>query len=90
MFQLHGFTSRPVRYAIVATHAFRTALEELSVDEKIEQLAAKVAELQERLEAIDETSTDEQMAEPSGDSSQPKAKTKRGTTTRKPRAKSKK
>lgn len=81
MFQLHGFTSRPVRYAIVATHAFRSALEELSVDEKIEQLAAKVAELQERLEAIDETSTEEPA---------PKAKAKRRATTRKSSAKSKK
>ena len=87
MFQLR-IPSRPVRYAVVATHAFRTALEELSVDEKIEQLAEKVAELQERLEAIDERSTEEPVSD--ADAREPKAKTKRGTTTRKPRAKSKK
>lgn len=83
MFQLHGFTSRPVRYAIVAAHTFREALEELSVDEKIRQLADKVADLEAKLEALDDSIDETQIDEP-------KTKAKRGTATRKPRAKAKK
>ena len=67
MFQLR-MPSRPVRYAIVAAHTFREALEELSVDDKIEQLASKVADLEAKLEALDD-SIDETPVDP-----KPKAK----------------
>lgn len=79
MFQLR-IPSRPVRYAIVAAHTFREALEDISVDRastivdaKLDALIAKVSQLEERLEALDD-SIDETPA--------PKPKAKR-----KPRAK---
>lgn len=72
MFQLR-IPSRPVRYAIVAAHTFREALEDISVDAKLDALIAKVSQLEEKLEALDD-SIDETPA--------PKPKAKR-----KPRAK---
>ena len=86
MFQLR-IPSRPVRYAIVAAHTFREALEDISVDSlstivdsKLEALADKVAELEAKLEALDES-----IDETPRDQAETKTKAKR-----KPRAKSKK
>jgi len=82
MFQLR-IPSRPVRYAIVAAHTFREALEDISVDAKLDALIAKVSQLEEKLEALDD-SIDE--------TPKPKAKAKQrgkasSTAVRKPRAK---
>jgi peptidoglycan hydrolase CwlO-like protein len=57
----------------VAAHTFREALEDISVDSKLDALIAKVSQLEEKLEALDD-SIDE--------TPKPKAKDKR-----KPRAK---
>ena len=66
MFPYLRIPSRPIRYAVIATHAFRSALDDVDVDltkveqgiaDKLEALSAKVDALQSRLEALDETST---------------------------------
>jgi len=98
--------ARLVRYAIVAAHTFREALEDVSLDDKINALADKVAELQERLESLDDShipkeleAIDERSIEQP--ESEPKAKAKQSagkqtsakhgrTATRKPSAKTKK
>ena len=89
MFPYLRIPSRPIRYAVIATHAFREALDDVEVDlskveqgiaDKLEALSAKVDELQAKLEALDETSTDAPAPEP-------KAKTKRRTATNKSGAK---
>ena len=86
MFPYLRIPSRPIRYAVIATHAFRSALDDVEVDltkveqgiaDKLEALSAKVDALQARLEALDETSTTDA----------PKPKAKRRTTTRKPSTK---
>ena len=67
MFPYLRIPSRPIRYAVIATHAFRSALDDVDVDltkieqgiaDKLEALSAKVDALQAKLEALDETSTD--------------------------------
>ena len=83
MFPYLRIPSRPIRYAIIAAHTAREALDNIDVDlTKVEQsiadqvaaLTTKVDALQASLEALDE-SIDESAPKP-------KAKTKR-----KPRAK---
>ena len=83
MFPYLRIPSRPIRYAIIAAHTAREALDNIDVDlTKVEQsiadqvaaLSTKVDALQERLEAMDES-----IQEPA-----PKAKPK---AKRKPRAK---
>jgi outer membrane murein-binding lipoprotein Lpp len=80
MFPYIRIPSRPIRYAIIAAHTAREALDSINVDltsveqtlaDQVESLSAKVDALQARLEAMDD-SIDE--------TPKPKAK-------RKPRAK---
>lgn len=97
MFQLR-IPSRPVRYAIVAAHTLRDALDDWAADKRgyikhvrIARLADKVALLKERLEALDDDIDDTPNDTPQ-DTPQDKEKdAKHGrATTRKPRAKAKK
>ena len=76
--------SRPVRYALIATHAFRDAIADVDVDftkaeqaiaDRLDALTTKVDALMEKLAAYEEANDDTPEDEP-------KAKTK-------PRAKSK-
>ena len=76
--------SRPVRYALIATHAFRDAISDVEVDftkaeqaiaDRLDALTTKVDALMEKLAAYEEANDDTPEDEP-------KAKTK-------PRAKSK-
>lgn len=85
MFPYLRIPSRPIRYAIIAAHTAREALDSIDVDltkveqtlaDQVEALSAKVDALQARLEAMDEA-IDEAPVEP-----KPKAKRKA-----KPRAK---
>jgi hypothetical protein len=78
MFPYIRIPSRPIRYAIIAAHTAREALDNINVDltsveqslaDKVEALTTKVDELQARLEAYDE-SIDEVPA------TKPKAKRK--------------
>ena len=78
--------SRPVRYAMVLTHTLRSALDDINVDltgveqsiaDKVEAMSSKIAELEERLAAYEDTIN--------GPSEEPKAKAKAKA---KPRAKS--
>jgi len=77
--------SRPVRYAMLVTHTLRSALDDINVDltgversiaDKVEAMSAKIAELEERLAAYEDTIN--------GPDQEPKAKAKT-----RPRAKSK-
>ena len=81
----YRYTSRPARYGAVLAHTLREALDNVTVDlsgveetlaDQVAALSAKVDEIQQRLEAYDE-SVDETPVEPKA---KPKAK-------RKPRAK---
>ena len=54
--------SRPIRYAVIATHAFRDAIDDVEVDftkaeqaiaDKLEALSTKLDELMTRLESYD-------------------------------------
>ena len=91
--------SRPVRYAIIATHAMRDALDNYEVDftraeqalaDKVDALTTKVDALLERLQAYEEETIDGQEQEPDATN----AKAKKGTAgrgaTRKGRTASKK
>ena len=78
--------SRPVRYALIATHAVRDAISDVEVDftkaeraiaDRLDALTTKVDALMEKLAAYEEATED-------GPSEEPKAKAKT-----KPRAKSK-
>ena len=78
--------SRPVRYAMVLTHTLRSALDDINVDltgversiaDKVEAMSSKIAELEERLAAYEDTIN--------GPDQEPKAKAKAKA---KPRAKS--
>jgi len=78
--------SRPVRYAMLVTHTLRSALDDINVDltgversiaDKVEAMSAKIAELEERLAAYEDTIN--------GPDQEPKAKAKAKA---KPRAKS--
>ena len=80
---LFKYTSRPARYGAVLAHTLREALDNMTIDlsgveetlaDRVAALSAKVDEIQQRLEAYDE-SIDESAPKP-------KAKAKR-----KPRAK---
>ena len=84
MFPYIRIPSRPIRYAIIAAHTAREALDNINVDltsveqslaDKVEALTTKVDELQARLEAYDES-----IEEKPAPKAKPKAK-------RKPRAK---
>jgi uncharacterized membrane protein YukC len=79
--------SRPVRYALIATHAFRDAISDVEVDftkaeraiaDRLDAVQAKLDEVMDRLaayeEANDETKADEQP--------KAKAKAKAGTKRR--------
>ena len=77
MFPYLRIPSRPIRYAIIAAHTAREALDNINVDltsveqtlaDQVSALSAKVSALEERLSQIDE-SIDE--------TPKPKAKTKR-------------
>ena len=77
--------SRPVRYAMLVTHTLRSALDDINVDltgversiaDKVDAMSAKIAELEERLAAYEDTIN--------GPDQEPKAKAKT-----RPRAKSK-
>ena len=81
--------SRPVRYAMVLTHTIRSALDDINVDltgversiaDKVEAMSAKIAELEERLAAYEDTIN--------GPSEEPKAKAKTRPRA-KPKAKAK-
>ena len=81
--------SRPVRYALIATHAFRDAISDVEVDftraeqaiaDKLEALSTKLDELMTRLEAYDDAEATEK----------PKAKTKRRAAAGKGRTATKK
>ena len=72
MFSYLRIPSRPIRYAIIAAHTAREALDNINVDltsveqklaDQVEALTTKVDELQARLEALDE-SIDETPTEP--------------------------
>lgn len=94
--------SRPVRYAIIATHAMRDALDNYEVDftraeqalaDKVDALTTKVDALLERLQAYEEETIDgNEQEETKPATANTKAKTKasgRGAT-RKGRTASKK
>lgn len=95
MFPYLRIPSRPIRYAIIAAHTAREALENIDVDltsveqklaDQVEALTTKVDALQARLEAMDE-SIDETPVE-----TKPKAKQRSKASSasgagRKPRAK---
>lgn len=64
MFPYLRIPSRPIRYAIIAAHTAREALDSINVDltsveqklaDQVEALTTKVDELQARLEALDES-----------------------------------
>ena len=92
MFPYLRIPSRPIRYAIIAAHTAREALDNINVDltsveqtlaDQVEALTTKVDALQARLEAMDESidETPKQRSKASSTSGAgPKAK-------RKPRAK---
>jgi hypothetical protein len=84
--------SRPVRYALIATHAFRDAISDVEVDftkaeqaiaDKLDAVQAKLDEVMEKLAAYEEANN-----EGTEDITKPKAK--RRATTGKRGAKAKK
>ena len=73
MFPYIRIPSRPIRYAIIAAHTAREALDNIDVDltkveqtlaDQVEALTTKVDALQARLEALDEATTDTPKAKP--------------------------
>jgi len=92
--------SRPVRYALIATHAFRDAIADVEVDftkaeqaiaDKLDALTTKVDALMDRLAAYEEDTIDGEQSIPAGDKKagtrQGKAKGKATPTGRRARAK---
>ena len=80
MFPYIRIPSRPIRYAIIAAHTAREALDNINVDltsveqtlaDQVESLSAKVDALQARLEAMDESIDESAPAK-----AKPKAKRK--------------
>ena len=89
--------SRPVRYALIATHAFRDAIADVDVDftkaeqaiaDRLDALTTKVDALMDKLAAYEEATDDT----PEDESPEPKAKakTRRRATTGKRGAQAKK
>ena len=77
--------SRPVRYALIATHAFRDAIADVDVDftkaeqaiaDRLDALTTKVDALMDRLAAYEEANNETKADE------QPKAKAKAKTATK--------
>jgi hypothetical protein len=92
--------SRPVRYAIIATHAFRDAIADVEVDftraeqaiaDRLDALTTKVDALMDRLAAYEEDTIDGEQSIPAGSKKagtrQGKAKGKAKATGRRTRAK---
>ena len=89
--------SRPVRYAIIATHAVRDAISDVEVDftkaeraiaDKLDAVQAKLDQVMERLAAYEEENTDGEQ-EPTTAAPKAKANRQGRGTTRKGRAQSK-
>ena len=86
--------SRPVRYALIATHAFRDAISDVEVDftkaeqaiaDKLDAVQTKLDEVMEKLAAYEEAND-----EGTEEVTKPKAKTRRRAATGKRSAKAKK
>jgi hypothetical protein len=86
--------SRPVRYALIATHAFRDAISDVEVDftkaeraiaDKLDAVQAKLDEVMEKLAAYEEANN-----EGTEEITEQKPKAKRRATTGKRGAKAKK
>lgn len=84
--------SRPVRYALIATHAFRDAIADVEVDftkaeqaiaDKLDGIQQKLDLLMDRLAAYEEDTIDGEQSIPAGDK---KAGTRQGKETTKRKA----